>query len=133
MNAAPEVLEYIANRISTNIRDLVGALTRVTAFASLNRQPIDLRLAEIVLKDLVPEVQLPQITTATIMGQTASYFGISIEDLCGTSRSRVLIIARHIAMYLCRELTDLSASRSASSSAAATTPPSSTPTVRSVG
>ena len=65
-------------------------------------------LAEIVLKDLIPEAQGPQITTATIMGQTASYFGLSIEDLCGTSRSRVLVTARHIAMYLCRELTDLS-------------------------
>jgi len=102
------VLEYIASRISTNIRELEGALIRVTAFASLNRQSVDLQLAEIVLKDLIPDAQGPQITTATIMGQTASYFGLSIEDLCGTSRSRVLVTARHIAMYLCRELTDLS-------------------------
>jgi chromosomal replication initiator protein len=108
LNAPPEVLEYIASRISTNIRELEGALIRVTAFASLNRQSVDLQLAEIVLKDLIPEAQGPQITTATIMGQTASYFGLSIEDLCGTSRSRVLVTARHIAMYLCRELTDLS-------------------------
>jgi chromosomal replication initiator protein len=108
LNAPPEVLEYIASRISTNIRELEGALIRVTAFASLNRQSVDLQLAEIVLKDLIPEAQGPQITTAIIMGQTASYFGLSIEDLCGTSRSRVLVTARHIAMYLCRELTDLS-------------------------
>jgi len=108
LNAPPEVLEYIASRISTNIRELEGALIRVTAFASLNRQSVDLQLAEIVLKDLIPEAAGPQITTATIMGQTASYFGLSIEDLCGTSRSRVLVTARHIAMYLCRELTDLS-------------------------
>jgi chromosomal replication initiator protein len=108
LNAPPEVLEYIASRISTNIRELEGALIRVTAFASLNRQSVDLQLAEIVLKDLIPEAQGPQITTATIMGQTASYFGLSIDDLCGTSRSRVLVTARHIAMYLCRELTDLS-------------------------
>jgi chromosomal replication initiator protein len=108
LNAPPEVLEYIASRISTNLRELEGALIRVTAFASLNRQSVDLQLAEIVLKDLIPEAQGPQITTATIMGQTASYFGLSIEDLCGTSRSRVLVTARHIAMYLCRELTDLS-------------------------
>jgi chromosomal replication initiator protein len=108
LNAPPEVLEYIASRISTNIRELEGALIRVTAFASLNRQSVDLQLAEIVLKDLMPETQGPQITIATIMGQTASYFGLSIEDLCGTSRSRVLVTARHIAMYLCRELTDLS-------------------------
>jgi chromosomal replication initiator protein len=108
LNAPPEVLEYIASRISTNIRELEGALIRVTAFASLNRQSVDLQLAEIVLKDLIPEAQGNQITAATIMGQTASYFGLSIEDLCGTSRSRVLVTARHIAMYLCRELTDLS-------------------------
>jgi chromosomal replication initiator protein len=108
LNAPPEVLEYIASRISTNIRELEGALIRVTAFASLNRQSVDLQLAEIVLKDLIPEAQGPQITIAIIMGQTASYFGLSIEDLCGTSRSRVLVTARHIAMYLCRELTDLS-------------------------
>jgi chromosomal replication initiator protein len=108
LNAPPEVLEYIASRISTNIRELEGALIRVTAFASLNRQSVDLQLAEIVLKDLIPETQGPQITAATIMGQTAAYFGLSIEDLCGTSRSRVLVTARHIAMYLCRELTDMS-------------------------
>jgi chromosomal replication initiator protein len=108
LNAPPEVLEYIASRISTNIRELEGALIRVTAFASLNRQSVDLQLAEIVLKDLIPEAQGPQITIAIIMGQTASYFGLSIEDLCGASRSRVLVTARHIAMYLCRELTDLS-------------------------
>ena len=108
LNAPPDVLEYIASRISTNIRELEGALIRVTAFASLNRQSVDLQLAEIVLKDLIPEAQGNQITIATIMGQTASYFGLSIEDLCGQSRSRVLVTARHIAMYLCRELTDLS-------------------------
>jgi chromosomal replication initiator protein len=108
LNAPPEVLEYIASRISTNIRELEGALIRVTAFASLNRQSVDLQLAEIVLKDLIPEAQGPEITAATIMGQTASYFGLSIDDLCGTSRSRVLVTARQIAMYLCRELTELS-------------------------
>jgi chromosomal replication initiator protein len=108
LNAPPEALEYIASRISTNIRELEGALIRVTAFASLNRQTVDLQLAEIVLKDLIPEAQGPEITASTIMGQTASYFGMSIDDLCGTSRSRVLVTARQIAMYLCRELTDLS-------------------------
>jgi chromosomal replication initiator protein len=108
LNAPPDALEYIASRISTNIRELEGALIRVTAFASLNRQSVDLQLAEFVLKDLIPEAQGPEITASTIMGQTASYFGLSIDDLCGTSRSRVLVTARQIAMYLCRELTDLS-------------------------
>jgi chromosomal replication initiator protein len=109
LNAPPQALEYIASRISTNIRELEGALIRVSAYASLNRQPVDLQLAEFVLKDLIPEAQgSPEITAATIMGHTASYFGLSIDDLCGTSRSRVLVTARQIAMYLCRELTDMS-------------------------
>jgi chromosomal replication initiator protein len=108
LNAPPEVLEFIASKISTNIRELEGALIRVTAFASLNRQGVDLALAEIVLKDLIPEQGGPEITSATIMAQTAAYFGLSLEDLCGSSRSRVLVTARQIAMYLCRELTDLS-------------------------
>jgi chromosomal replication initiator protein len=108
LNAPPEALEYIASRITTNIRELEGALIRVTAFASLNRQSVDLQLAEFVLKDLIPEAHGPDITSSLIMGQTASYFGLSIDDLCGTSRSRVLVTARQIAMYLCRELTDMS-------------------------
>ena len=103
-----ETLEFIASKISTNIRELEGALIRVTAFASLNRQPVDLTLAEIVLKDLIPEGGEPEITAALIIAQTAAYFGLSIDDLCGSSRSRVLVTARQIAMYLCRELTDLS-------------------------
>jgi chromosomal replication initiator protein len=108
MTAPDDVMEYIASRISTNIRELEGALIRVTAFASLNRQPVDLPLAEIVLKDLIPHEQGPEITSATIIGQTAAYFGLTIDDLCGQSRSRVLVNARQIAMYLCRELTELS-------------------------
>jgi len=103
-----DVLEYIASKISTNIRELEGALIRVTAFASLNRQQVDLSLAEIVLRDLIPAEDPPEITAATIMAQTAAYFGLTMEDLCGSSRSRVLVNARQIAMYLCRELTDLS-------------------------
>jgi len=108
LNAPPEVLEFIASKISTNIRELEGALIRVTAFASLNRAPVDFPLAEAVLRDLIPESGGSEITAATIMAQTAAYFGLSMEDLCGTSRSRVLVTARQIAMYLCRELTDLS-------------------------
>ena len=103
-----DVLEYIASKISTNIRELEGALIRVTAFASLNRQQVDLSLAEIVLKDLIPTDDTSEITSATIMAQTAAYFGLTMEDLCGSSRSRVLVNARQIAMYLCRELTDMS-------------------------
>ena len=108
LNAPDDVLEYIASKISSNIRELEGALIRVTAFASLNRQPVDMGLAEIVLKDLIPDQAGPEITSSTIMAQTASYFSLTLEDLCGTSRSRVLVNARQIAMYLCRELTELS-------------------------
>ncbi|UZI30114.1 chromosomal replication initiator protein DnaA [Streptomyces sp. VB1] len=110
LNAPPEVLEFIASRISRNIRELEGALIRVTAFASLNRQPVDLGLTEIVLKDLIPggEESAPEITAPAIMAATADYFGLTVDDLCGSSRSRVLVTARQIAMYLCRELTDLS-------------------------
>jgi len=108
LEAPDDVLEYIASKISSNIRELEGALIRVTAFASLNRQPVDMQLAEIVLRDLIPNDETPEITASAIMGQTASYFSVTLEDLCGTSRSRTLVTARQIAMYLCRELTELS-------------------------
>ncbi|MBW8487078.1 chromosomal replication initiator protein DnaA [Actinomadura parmotrematis] len=104
----PDVLEFIASQIATNIRELEGALIRVTAFASLNRQSVDLKLAEIVLKDLIPNDSGPEITASMIMAQTVEYFGTTIDDLCGPSRSRMLVTARQIAMYLCRELTELS-------------------------
>ena len=108
LNAPDEVLEYIASKISSNIRELEGALIRVTAFASLNRQPVDMSLAEIVLKDLIVDESTPEITANIIMAQTAAYFSLTMDDLCGTSRSHVLVNARQIAMYLCRELTELS-------------------------
>ncbi len=108
LTAPPDVLEFIASKIQTNIRELEGALIRVTAFASLNGQPVDLTLTEIVLKDLIPHGKEPEITAPLIIAQTASYFGLSIDDLCGPSRSRNLVTGRQIAMYLCRELTDLS-------------------------
>src|SRR4051812_35945270 len=108
LSAPADVLEFIASRIQTNIRELEGALIRVTAFASINQQEVDMTLAEIVLKDLIPEGGEPEVTAGLIIAQTASYFGFSIEDLCGPSRTRALVTARQIAMYLCRELTELS-------------------------
>ena len=108
LTAGPEVLEFIASRIQTNIRELEGALIRVTAFASLNRQEVDLALAEVVLRDLIPEGGETQITSAAIMTHVADYFAVTVDDLCGQSRTHVLVTARQIAMYLCRELTDLS-------------------------
>jgi chromosomal replication initiator protein len=108
LTAPPEVLEFIASKIQTNIRELEGALIRVTAFANLNRQEVDVTLAEIVLKDLIPEGGEPEITAPLIIAQTAAYFGVTIEDLTGPSRGRHLVQGRQIAMYLCRELTALS-------------------------
>ena len=103
-----QVLEYIASRISANIRELEGALIRVTAYASINKLQVDLPVAEMVLKDLVSTQDTGNITAALIIGQTADYFGITIEDLSSANRSRTIVTARHIAMYLCREMTDLS-------------------------
>lgn len=108
LDVPDDVLEYIASRVSSNIRELEGALIRVTAFANLNDQQVDVSLAEAVLKDFITQDDTPAITAADIMGQTAAYFSLTLDDLCGTSRSRTLTTARQIAMYLCRELTDLS-------------------------
>ncbi|BCJ38874.1 chromosomal replication initiator protein DnaA [Actinocatenispora thailandica] len=106
-----DVLEFIASRIQNSIRELEGALIRVTAFASLNRAAVDLGLAEEVLRDLIPDGAGPEINSEQIMELTCDYFGVSIDDLRGHSRSRVLVNARQVAMYLCRELTDLSLPR----------------------
>ena len=102
-----EVLEYIASHIATNIRELEGALIRVQALHSLSRQPMDVTLAESVLKDLLSHDDGAQITASTIIAQTATYFGLSVEEIVGTGRSRRLVSARQIGMYLCRELTDM--------------------------
>lgn len=102
------VLELIASRIERNIRELEGALIRVTAFASLNKQELDLKLAEVVLRDLAPDAASFEITAATIMAVTAEYFDTTIDELVGPSRTRAIASARQIALYLCRELTDLS-------------------------
>ena len=108
LTVGPDVLEFIASRIQTNIRELEGALIRVAAFASLNGQQVDLSLAEVVLKDLIPEGGEAPVTADGIITETAKYFSISRDDLLGTSRAQTLVRARQIAMFLCRELTDLS-------------------------
>jgi len=106
-----DVLEFIAARIERNIRELEGALIRVTAFASLNRQPVDTQLAEIVLRDLIPDSANSEITAPTIMAVTADFFSITMEEMCGPGKKKELAQSRQIAMYLCRELTDLSLPR----------------------
>ncbi|MEV0647932.1 chromosomal replication initiator protein DnaA [Phytomonospora sp. NPDC050363] len=112
LDAPFDALEYIASRIQHSIRELEGALIRVTAFASLNRSPIDRALAEQVLSDYIPDNDgPPDVSADDIMRATADYFSVTNDDLCGHSRSRVLVNARQVAMYLCRELTDLSLPR----------------------
>ena len=108
LDVPDDVLELIASSIERNIRELEGALIRVTAFASLNKSAIDKSLAEIVLRDLISDASTMQISMATIMAATAEYFETTIEELRGPGKTRALAQSRQIAMYLCRELTDLS-------------------------
>ena len=103
-----DVLEFIASNVTNNIRELEGALIRVTAWGSLNNHPITRELAEHVLADIVNGGQPRPITPDQILNITASTFGFSVEDLCGHSRRRPLVIARQIGMYLFRDLTGYS-------------------------
>jgi chromosomal replication initiator protein len=103
-----EVLEYIATVVSTNIRELEGALIRVSAFASLNRSSLDMSLAQQVLRDIVDQDDANVISPTDIITATAQYFKLSVDDLYGSSRSQAVATARQIAMYLCRERTSLS-------------------------
>ncbi len=103
-----DVLEFIAANVKGNIRELEGALIRVCAFASLNHQPLSRDLAEHVLSDILLAGQPRRITPGMILDATASTFGFTIDDLCGPSRRRPLVIARQIGMYVFREMTDFS-------------------------
>ncbi|WP_405374572.1 MULTISPECIES: chromosomal replication initiator protein DnaA [unclassified Microbacterium] len=103
-----EVLEYIATKVSSNIRELEGALIRVSAFASLNRSTLDISLAQTVLRDIVDQDDANVILPTDIISATAQYFRLTVDDLYGSSRSQSVATARQIAMYLCRERTSLS-------------------------
>jgi chromosomal replication initiator protein len=103
-----DVLEFIATHVKDNIRELEGALIRVTAFASLNRQPMSRELAEVVLSDIVSADQPRRITPQVILEATSDTFGFSVEELCGPNRRRPLVTARQIGMYVFREMTDFS-------------------------
>lgn len=102
------VLEFIATHVTDNIRELEGALIRVTAFASLYRQPLTRELAEQVLSDIVAADQPRRITAQVILDATSEAFGFSVEDLRGPNRRRPLVTARQVSMYVFRELTDFS-------------------------
>ena len=103
-----EILEYMASKVSSNIRELEGTLIRVTAFASLNRTPVDMQLVQTVLKDLITDDSDNVVAPVDIITATAEYFKLTVDDLYGSSRSQAVATARQIAMYLCRELTNLS-------------------------
>ncbi|MCW4457341.1 chromosomal replication initiator protein DnaA [Microbacterium sp. MPKO10] len=103
-----EVLEFIASKVSSNIRELEGTLIRVTAFASLNHTPVDMSLVQTVLKDIITLDEDNVISPVDIINTTAAYFKLTVDDLYGSSRSQAVATSRQIAMYLCRELTNLS-------------------------
>ncbi len=103
-----DVLEFIATHVKDNIRELEGALIRVTAFASLNRQPMSRELAEVVLSDIVSADQPRRITPQVILDATSETFGFTVDELCGPNRRRPLVTARQVSMYVFRELTDFS-------------------------
>lgn len=103
-----DVLEFIAGLVSDNIRELEGALTRVTAFAKLTDGEIDLEMAQSVLQDLLPGHHPKALTAEDIIRATAQAYGFGVADVTGKSRRQPLVLCRQVAMYLCRELTDLS-------------------------
>jgi chromosomal replication initiator protein len=107
-NVPDDVLEFIASHVKDNIRELEGALIRICAFAKLNKEPISLGQAEQVLSDLVTAGEPRRISPQFILETTAASYGFSIDAICGPSRTRPLVTARQVAMYLTRELTDYS-------------------------
>jgi chromosomal replication initiator protein len=108
LHVPDEILEFIATKFTSNIRELEGTLIRVTAFASLNQQTIDMALVQTVLKDLITLDEDNEIQPTDIISVTADYFSLGVDDLYGSSRAQQIATARQIAMYLCRDLTDLS-------------------------
>jgi chromosomal replication initiator protein len=104
----PQVLEFIASRVSSNIRELEGALTRVVAFSSLTGRSMSVELAQDVLKDVFPQGEAAEVSIRRIQDLVAERFNMSLEELCGDKRSQNIVYPRQVAMYLSRELTDSS-------------------------
>ena len=104
----PEVLTYVAERVTTNIRELEGALTRVVAFSSLTGRPMTVELAEDVLKDVFPQGQSVEISIRRIQETVSERFGMTVNELCSAKRSQSIAYPRQVAMYLSRALTDSS-------------------------
>ena len=103
-----DVVEYMASKVSSNIRELEGALIRVTAFANLNKATVDMPLVQTVLKDLILSEDTSVVSPADIISITATFYQLSVDDLYGSSRSQTIALSRQVAMYLCREMTSLS-------------------------
>lgn len=108
IDISEDVVEYMASKVSSNIRELEGALIRVTAFANLNKATVDMPLVQTVLKDLVLTEDTNVVSPTDIISITATFFQLRVEDLYGSSRSQTIALARQVAMYLCREMTNLS-------------------------
>jgi chromosomal replication initiator protein len=104
----PEVLTFVAGRVSTNIRELEGALTRVVAFSSLTGRPMTVDLSQDVLKDVFPQGEVSQVSIDKIQHAVSDRFGVTLNELCGDRRSQNIVYPRQVAMYLSRELTDSS-------------------------
>ena len=108
LDVPDDILEYMAERVSSNIRELEGTLIRVTAFANLQRQPVDMQLVQTLLKDVVPLGETVSVAPIDIINAVATYYKISPDDIYSQSRAQAIALARQIAMYLCREQTGLS-------------------------
>jgi chromosomal replication initiator protein len=108
LHLSPDVLSFIASHIQTNIRELEGALIRITAYASLTRCDVALELANEVLQSLVPDGAQARVTPDLVITVAAEYFDVTPDEIRSANRSRPLVGARQMAMYLCREMTDLS-------------------------
>ena len=108
LNVPDDILEFIASKVTSNIRELEGTLIRVTAYANLNKAAVDLPLVQTVLKDLITLDDDNVVAPVDIMNTTADYFRLSVDELTGTSRAQAIATARQISMYLCREMTNLS-------------------------
>lgn len=108
LNVPNDVLDYIANYIDSNIRELEGALVRLVAFAKINNLPLDLETAGEALKDILPPPQPKKITIECIQKEVCKYYGLNINELLSKKRNKQLVYPRHIAMFLCRKMTDAS-------------------------
>lgn len=108
LNIDNDILSLIAEKIDTNIRELEGSLTRLTAYSSLTRRPIDMQLAREALRELFKHTETRLITSDGIQEAVANYYGITVEDLKSPKRSHEITVPRQIAMYLCREMMGMS-------------------------